>query len=240
VRLLQNNRAQFIVIEGTDGSGTTTQAERLEKRLRDEGREVYLTREPTDGPVGATIRLALSGRLVHQKSNPELDPFQPQTMALLFAADRLDHLHTDITPKLEIGITVISDRYYLSSYAFQGLDVDIDWLQKINFYCLRPDLTIFLNVDSQICYKRMQRRRWHVELFEEQAKIEEVRQNYLKVIQHLIWQGENIVILDGNQPINVIHQQIFREVEKTSPKNKIVHSPQLSFLEESVKRGETA
>lgn len=240
MRLLQNNRAQFIVIEGTDGSGTTTQAERLEKRLRDEGREVYLTREPTDGPVGATIRLALSGRLVHQKSNPELDPFQPQTMALLFAADRLDHLHTDITPKLEIGITVISDRYYLSSYAFQGLDVDIDWLQKINFYCLRPDLTIFLNVDSQICYKRMQRRRWHVELFEEQAKIEEVRQNYLKVIQHLIWQGENIVILDGNQPINVIHQQIFREVEKTSPKNKIVHSPQLSFLEESVKRGETA
>lgn len=235
---MQNNRAPFIVIEGTDGSGTTTQAERLEKRLRDEGREVYLTREPTDGPVGGMIRLALSGRLVHQKHSPELDPFQPQTMALLFAADRLDHLHTDIISKLEIGITVISDRYYLSSYAFQGLDVDIDWLQKINSFCLRPALTIFLNVDSQICYKRMQRRRWHVELFEEQAKIEEVRQNYLKVIQHLLWQGENIVILDGNQAMNIIHQQIFREVEKTSPKNRHVHSPQLSLLEEEVRRSE--
>ena len=237
---MRNNRAPFIVIEGTDGSGTTTQAERLEKRLRDEGREVYLTREPTAGPAGAMIRLALSGRLVHQKRAPELEPFQPHTMALLFAADRMDHLHTDIIPKLNIGLTVISDRYYLSSYAFQGLDVDIDWLQKINSHCLRPDLTIFLNVDSSICYKRMQRRRWHVELFEEQAKIEEVRQNYLRVIQQLIWQGENIVIIDGNQPISLIHQQIFREVEKTRPKNALVRFPQLSLLEGDTRISKTS
>jgi len=228
---MQNNRAPFIVIEGTDGSGVSTQAERLERKLRDKGREVYLTKEPTDGPFGAMIRLALAGRLVHPKDVAELQSFEPHTLALLFAADRMDHLHTDIIPKLNMGLTVISDRYYLSSYAFQGLDVDIEWLQKINSHCLRPDLTVFLNVDAAICYKRMQRRRWHVELFEEQAKLEEVRQNYIKVIQHLMWQGENIVIIDGNQPINVIHQQIFREVEKTSPKNTLVRSPQLSFPE---------
>ena len=235
---MQNKRAPFIVIEGTDGSGTTTQAERLEKRLRDEGREVYLTREPTDGPAGAMIRLALARRLVHSKDAGELQSFEPHTLALLFAADRMDHLHNDIIPKLKIGVTVISDRYYLSSYAFQGLDVDIEWLQKINSHCLRPDLTIFLNVDSAICYKRIQRRRWHVELFEEQVKIEEVRQNYLRVIQHLMWQGENIVIIDGNQRISIIHQQIFREVEKTSPKNALVRSPQLSLLKDDIRTSE--
>ena len=230
---MQNNRAPFIVIEGTDGSGTTTQAERLEKKLRDEDHEVYLTREPTDGPAGAMIRLALARRLVHPKDVAEGQSFEPHTLALLFAADRMDHLHSDIIPKLKIGVTVISDRYYLSSYAFQGLDVSLDWLQKINSHCLRPDLTVFLNVDSAICYKRMQRRRWHVELFEEQTKIEEVRQNYIKVIQRLMWQGENIVIIDGNQPISVIHQQIFREFEKASSKNTVVHLPQLSLLDKN-------
>jgi dTMP kinase len=227
---MRSNSALFIVIEGTDGSGVSTQAERLAKRLRDESREVYLTKEPTDGPAGAMIRLVLSGRLVQPKDPAELHTLEPDTLALLFAADRMDHLHTDIMPKLKIGVTVISDRYYLSSYAFQGLDVELDWLQKINSRCLRPDLTIFLNVDSAICYKRMQRRRWHVELFEEQAKLEQVRQNYMKAIQHLLWQGENVVVIDGNQPIGTVHQQIFREVEKSSHRNPVVHHPQLSLL----------
>lgn len=235
---MQNNRAPFIVIEGTDGSGVSTQAERLEGKLRDKGREVHLTKEPTDGPAGAMIRLALAGRLVHPKDVAELQSFEPHTLAAFFLADRMDHLYSDIIPKLKIGVTVISDRYYLSSYAFQGLDVDIEWLQKINSLCLRPDLTIFLNVDSAICYKRMQRRRWHVELFEEQAKLEKVRQNYLKVIQHLTWQGENIVIIDGNQPINVVHQQIIREVQKTFSKNRVSRYPQPSLPEMSAKASE--
>jgi dTMP kinase len=153
------NGAPFIVIEGTDGSGVSTQAERLEARLRDGGREVYLTKEPTDGPAGAMIRLALAKRLVHSTDIEGFESIEPHTLGLLFAADRMDHLYTDIVPKLKMGLTVISDRYYLSSYAFQGLDMDVDWLEKINAYCLRPDLTIFLNVDSAICYKRMQRRR---------------------------------------------------------------------------------
>jgi dTMP kinase len=233
------NKAPFIVIEGTDGSGVSTQAERLEKKLREEGQEVYLTKEPTNGPAGAMIRLALAGRLVHQNNVHELHSFEPHALALLFAADRMDHLDTDIIPKLKIGLTVISDRYYLSSYAFQGLEVDIEWLQKINSYCLIPDLTIFLDVDSAICYKRIQRRRWHIELFEEQAKLEEVRKNYLTIIQQLIWQGQNIVIIDGNQPINTIQQQIFREVEKTTPKNSPVRYPQLGLLDENPKTSKT-
>ncbi len=230
---MQGNRAPFIVIEGTDGSGLSTQAERLEKRLREEGREAYLTKEPTVGPAGAMIRLILSGRLVPPKDAPQSKPFQPETLALLFAADRMDHLHTDIIPKLNIGVTVICDRYYLSSYAFQGVDVEVEWLRKINSHCLKPDLTIFLNVDSTICYKRIQRRRWHVELFEEREKLEEVRQNYLKIIQQLMWEDENIVIVDGNQPINVTHTQIFKEVQKVFSKKRFNanHRLQLDLIE---------
>lgn len=233
---MEVSKAPFIVIEGTDGSGVSTQAERLEKKLREKGREVYLTKEPTDGPAGAMLRLALAGRLVHQKDASSLQPFEPHTLALLFAADRMDHLHGDIIPKLNMGITVISDRYYLSSYAFQGLYVDIEWLQEINSHCLRPDLTILLSVDGAICYKRIQRRRWHTELFEKEEEIEGVRQNYLKVIQRLIWQGENIAVIDGKQSITVIHQQILQAVEKTFYKNRDVRSPQLSLIDEGVEQ----
>ena len=237
---MQENKAPFIVVEGTDGSGVSTQAERLEAKLRAEGREVYLTKEPTDGPAGAMIRLVLSKRLVHPKDATVSQSFEPRALALLFAADRMDHLHSDIIPKLKIGVAVISDRYYLSSYAFQGLDVDIEWLQKINSQCLKPDLTIFLDVNSVICYKRMQRRRWHTELFEEQAKLEEVRQNYLKVIQDLIWQGENIVIVDGNQPINIVHQQVFREVQKTFSKSRTNRHLQPTFPEVNAEQNKVA
>jgi len=233
---MQIKRAPFIVIEGADGSGVSTQAERLEKKLREKGREVYLTKEPTVGPAGAMLRLALAGRLVHQKDASSLQPFEPHTLALLFAADRMDHLHGDIIPKLNMGITVISDRYYLSSYAFQGLYVDIEWLQEINSHCLRPDLTIFLNVDGAICYKRIQRRRWHTELFEKEKEIEEVRQNYLKVIQSLTWQGENIVVIDGKQSVTVVHQQILQAAEKLFHKNRDVRSPQLSLIDEGVEQ----
>lgn len=233
---MQNNRAPFIVIEGTDGSGVSTQAERLEKKLRERDREVYLTKEPTNGPAGAILRLVLAGRL-GQQTDSGSQPFESHTLALLFAADRMDHLETDIIPKLKMGVTVISDRYYLSSYAFQGLYVDIEWLQKINSRCLRPDLTIFLNLDGIICYKRIQRRRWHTELFEGEKQIEEVRQNYLRIIQYLIWQGENIVIIDGKQPITVVHQQILQAVEKMFYRNRKVPSPQLSLIKEAEEKG---
>jgi len=229
---MRNRKAPFIVIEGTDGSGVSTQAELLEKNLRDEGREVYLTKEPTDGPSGGVIRLALAGRLVRQKGALLSQSFEAHTLALLFAADRMDHLYNDIMPKLNLGVIVISDRYYLSSYAYQGINVDnIEWLQTINSYCLKPDLTVFLDVAAAICYKRMQRRRWHVELFEEQQKIEEVHRGYLKAIEYLMRQRENIVVVNGNQPINAVHGDVIRAVRKVLSGNRTVPSPQLSFQE---------
>jgi len=220
----------FIVIEGTDGSGVSTQAELLESKLKDTGREVYLTKEPTNGPAGAMIRLALAGRLVKQKDALTSQSFESHTLALLFAADRMDHLYNDIIPKLDIGVIVISDRYYLSSYAYQGIDINnLEWLQAINSQCLRPDLIIFLDVDAAICYKRMQRRRWHVELFEEQQKLEEVRRGYLRAIEYLARQRENVVVVDGNQPINAVHRDIMRAVREVLSKNRAAAPSQLGF-----------
>lgn len=232
---MQTKRAPFMVIEGIDGSGVSTQAEWLERKLRDTGREVYLTKEPTDGPAGAMIRLALAGRLVKQKDALTSQSFESHTLALLFAADRMDHLYNDIIPKLDIGVIVISDRYYLSSYAYQGIDINnIEWLQAINSQCLRPDLTVFLDVDAAICYKRMQRRRWHVELFEEQQKLEEVRRGYLKAIEYLAKQRENVVVVNGNQPINAVHRDTMRAVREVLSKNRVAAPPQLSFQEVNV------
>lgn len=232
---MRNKKPPFIVIEGTDGSGVSTQAELLEKKLRDEGREVYLTKEPTDGPSGAMVRLALAGRLISQKKALTSPSLEARVLALLFAADRMDHLYNDIIPKLDIGVIVISDRYYLSSYAYQGIAInDVEWLQAINSQCLRPDLTIFLDVDAEICYKRMQRRRWHIELFEEQQKLEEVHHSYLKAIQYLMGRGEKIVMVDGNQPLNAVQRDIFRAVRKILSGNKAAPLPQLSFQEASM------
>jgi dTMP kinase len=226
-------KAPFIVIEGTDGSGVSTQSELLEKKLKSERREVYLTKEPTNGPAGAMIRLILTGRLTCNNGIKDSTPLDPYTLALLFASDRMDHLYTDIVSKLDIGVIVISDRYYLSSFAYQGLSVDFEWLKAINSQCRKPDLTVFLDVPSELSWKRMQRNRWRVELFEEQRKLESVHQNYLEAIEYLTRQGENIVIINGNQPTNEVHRNVLREVKKVIGKGQAIPTSQLPLYAHS-------
>ena len=216
-----NKKSPFITLEGTDGSGISTQAELLERALREEGWEVYLTKEPTDGPAGVMIRLELAGRLIHMQDAVITSLTQAQRLALLFAADRIDHIYDKVLPRLNMGVVVISDRYYLSSLAFQGIDMDnFEWIYEINSKCIRPDLTIFLDVDAILCVKRMQRRRWHVELFEEVKKLEQVRANYLKAIDFLSRKQEKIVVVNGGQPIKEVHNEIMRSVKKALVQNK--------------------
>ncbi|MCH8223877.1 MAG: dTMP kinase, partial [Chloroflexi bacterium] len=194
-------------------------------------REAHLTKEPSDGPAGAIIRLILAGRLVGRYDELR-SSFDARTLALLFAADRFDHLSNDVVPKLNSGITVISDRYYLSSFAYQGSDIgDMEWLEAINSECLTPDLTVFLDVDPAISYKRMQRQRWHVELFETPSKMIDVHRSYLSAIRRLEMRGENVVIVDGNQPIRDVHRDVMAEVKKILSRNRVTPAPQLSFQE---------
>ena len=226
---MPTQKAPFIVIEGTDGSGVSTQSALLEKKLKDEGREVYLTKEPTNGPAGAMIRLILTGRLSSNIGDTDTKSVDPYTLALLFASDRMDHLYNDINNKLDIGVSVVCDRYYLSSLAFQGLDIEFNWLYAINSKCRKPDLTVFLDVPAALSWKRMQRNRWRVELFEEQSKLEQVRQNYIKAIDYLTKQGENIVIVNGNLPTIEVHRSILKAAKRIFGKEIVIPKPQLSL-----------
>ena len=186
---------KFVVIEGLDGAGSTTQAIRLCDWLDRQGFEVHLTREPTDGPAGALIRLVLARRL-------EIDR---KTLAMLFAADRMDHIYRENAGVIKLlkekeNVFVVSDRYYLSSYAYQPLEGGIDrrWLRQVHDKCVQPDLTIFLDVGVSECLKRIAADRgFHFELFESE-KMEDILDNYLEAIKELKKEkGENIQIVSG-------------------------------------------
>lgn len=165
-----SGRGRFIVLEGIDGSGTTTQAKRLVAELERRGTRVRATCEPTSGPVGRLIRQALQHQLVGENAT---DPrvLSWSAMALLFAADRLDHLDSMVIPALEAGIDVVSDRYVLSSLAYQSVtspegEASVPFIRAINARAIRADLTIVLDVSDDVAAARRAARGGPEELFE--------------------------------------------------------------------------
>lgn len=160
----------FVVFEGIDGAGTTTQAERYAGYLRNRKRMVRVTREPSGGPIGSLIRLVLTQRLSFPAAN------NAETMALLFAADRLDHVEVDIAPHLRDGSVVISDRYDLSSLAYQSATTlggeaaaqqVVDWIRELNRHATRPDVTVVLDVSPEVAANRRRVRGGMEELFDD-------------------------------------------------------------------------
>src|SRR4051794_32222422 len=150
---------RFIVFEGLDGSGTTTQVSRLGERLTEAGIRTELTKEPSNGPLGAALRQVIDGRV-------QLDP---ASMALAFAADRTDHLfneHNGVKKLLAEGHWVICDRYVLSSLAYQPSEtIDQGWVEKINALAIEPDMTVFLDAQPTVCMERISARSSTDELF---------------------------------------------------------------------------
>jgi dTMP kinase len=186
-------RGRFIVLEGIDGAGTTTQLKALEAHFARTERKAVFTHQPSDGPVGMLIRLALHGRLVganFESHDPEggeataPERVDVATLALLFAADRADHVATQVRPNLAKGRHVVCDRYLLSTLAYQGLEMDEEWLVRINRPALVPDLTLFLDLPSDVAGERMRRARWRKERYEGGDEQREIRQRYLDVIGH--------------------------------------------------------
>jgi len=205
-------RGRFIAFEGIDGSGLTTQAQLLKTWLLKRGRECYLTKEPSDGPAGAMIRLALAKRLAYGDESQRFWGLDPATLAFLFAADRQDHLVTDVLPRLNLGVTVITDRYYLSSLAYQSLEVEEQLVRTLNSTFPMPDLTILIDAPPQLSEKRMQRERWHVELYEEASKLERIRQNYLRMAREQALDGRRIAVVDGSPPVGAVQREVLRHV----------------------------
>ena len=203
----------FIAFEGLDGAGTTTQARLLADRLESNGHAVHLTKEPSEGPVGNLISLVLKHRLVSPKAGRPLDPFPDDLLALLFAADRIDHLHAEILPKLREGVIVISDRYLLSSYAYQSLGCDLHWVREVNSQAVLPDITFLIDVSAPVCMRRIEKERWQTELFEGLEKLVVVRKNYIRIAASSIGESMNIHRLDGEKEIRVVEKQVWDRLE---------------------------
>jgi dTMP kinase len=192
---------RFIVFEGLDGSGLSTQAARLAAFLTRHGREVLLTKEPTTSPIGQLIRSALKRHLA----------FSPFTLQLLFAADRSEHLAKEIEPAVQARKVVISDRYILSSLAFGSVDLELAALQQLNARFRHPDLTIMLDTPPRVCLARIRENRDTIELFEEETRLEKVRAQYLALQEHFT----NTVIIAGDRPVEDVAQEIQAVVEHT-------------------------
>ncbi len=198
---------RLIVLEGLDGAGTTTQARRLVEHLRRRGQRAHGTREPSDGPIGRLLREMLVGH--HAVAD---GPIRQSTFGLLFAADRMDHLQREVEPQLAAGVTVISDRWYHSSLAYQGTGADRDWIATLNARARRPDLTLFLQVRPEVAAQRRVAAGRVQELFEDLAMQQDVDAGYQATIAELGALGERIEVIDGELPMDAVFQQILAHV----------------------------
>lgn len=205
-------KAPFIVFEGLDGSGTTTQAKRLVEALQTAGHPAHYTREPSDGPIGTSLRQALSGRLVR----PGGKRMTPETLALLFAADRVDHIASEIEPLTSKGVTVICDRYVLSSVAYQGQELDPAFVRAVNEKSAAPDLTLFLKVSADTALLRRSDRHLGDELYEALEVQRRVAQAYDAAVE--AYRAPHAVhTIDGERGIDQVAWDCFEAVRKLLP-----------------------
>jgi dTMP kinase len=202
-------QARFIVLEGIDGAGTTTQAQRLAAALRQacEGREVHVTREPSEGRVGTFIRTILTG-------GGTAPPWE--SMALLFAADRMDHVRSEIEPVLARGGIVISDRYDASSLGYQSVSSDdpgaLDWIRTLNSHARRPDLTLVLSVPHDVAAKRRDARGLKEELYEKQELQRALAEFYAELPKYI--PNDAIEVLDGTLPAPQVTEVLLERVRR--------------------------
>lgn len=192
---------KFIVFEGLDGSGITEQAELLRDWLRRSGYDLnraVFTHEPSNGPVGLLLNLTMRGRL-------DMDE---EALALLFAADRQDHLSRFIQPRLEQGIHVVSERYYLSFYAYQaGQGLSMEWLRTIGQRWRRPDQMIVLDTPLEKCLASIDRR-FEKARYENEKTLSKTWDEFTILIRRLRSEGEQIQVVDGSGTGMDVHQRV--------------------------------
>lgn len=205
----------FIVLEGIDGSGTTTQASLLKRRFSENGLPAHMTAEPSDGPVGSLIRQILTGRIVSQRTQPPTVPSW-KTMALLFAADRQDHIEAEIQPNLREGVTVLCDRYVYSSIIYQSLSTQhndaVDWIRNLNRFAPKPNLVIHLKIPPDVATRRRMRRDRKAEIYDDPDFQALLAKEYDKL--DTLFPNTRIATISSDQPVEVVTNACWEEIEK--------------------------
>jgi len=193
---------RFIVLEGLDGAGTTTQLKLAAEKLAADGRPHFCTSEPTDHPLGLLIRDVLT----HRRS------VHPTTLALLFAADRAEHLLAaggGILKRLERGELVISDRYLFSSLAYQSLDCDFEYVHGLNAGFPLPRDLVFLDTPVRESQRRLGSRGGQ-ELFDGADIQDRILDNYRRGFALYRDAGLRLHVLDGTLPPSDIFENFWK------------------------------
>ncbi len=192
---------KFIALEGIDGAGTTTLMHNLERLLSERGERVHTTFEPTKGPTGQFIRTLLSASSTY--------PTDTTALALLFAADRKLHWLGEIEPALAQGKTVITDRYTLSSLAYQSLDVELSFLETINSSVPQAELVLYIDIEPEIGMERIARRGLPLERLESMELQTQIRKTYHSLLH--TYSGA-VITLDGCLPPEALAQAALRAI----------------------------
>jgi dTMP kinase len=201
----------FIVLEGIDGSGTSTQAELLKAYFRRRGEKAVVSPEPSDGPIGKLIRGAMQGQFIVMQNQEKFD----EQMAYLFAADRHYHLYNDTDGVFKLiereGTHVITTRYYFSSLAYNcNSDAEFVFVRDLNQKFPNPDIVIYLDIPIEVSLDRI-RDRSIKEIYETAEKLQKVKENFVKVFANY---SGTIWTIDGTQAIDSVHQQIVTYLER--------------------------
>jgi dTMP kinase len=197
---------RFVVFEGIDGAGTTTQTRLLVERMRTAGVRVWQTSEPTSRPVGELARRVLAGDV----------RVPPATIAHIFAGDRADHIWGEdgILEHLEAGEIVVCDRYKYSSLAYQSLDAGAELVSVLNAPFPDPELLVFVDLPYEVGEERLARRSRR-DIYENVSFQERVRTRYLEIIG-AVPKSVSVVVVDGTLPVAEIAQKIWDAVEGAS------------------------
>lgn len=180
--MLRKGHGVFICLEGIDGSGKTTVAHHLVEALKQNGYSAVYTAEPSTGAIGRIVRKSIlqGGRRL------------PRVLeAVLFAADRVDHIEREVKPLLNEGKIIVCDRYLYSSISYQGADSTmLKWVREINKHAIQPDLAVYIDVPPEIVIDRIKREKSIMETLQIQKKVREV---YLNLAAE-----KQLMMVDGN------------------------------------------
>ncbi|MFH0848301.1 MAG: dTMP kinase [archaeon] len=200
---MERSKGFFIVLDGIDGCGKSLHSRILRDELVRAGYRTALTTEPSKGTVGRFIKNSV---LKLRKLPPEIE-------TLLFAADRFDHLHHQVLPLLDRGHVVVSDRYVHASLAYQGAQgIDLDWIREVNSFSVKPDLSIYLDVEPEVGLGRKRGARSVLETLDLQRKVRDI-------FHKLVSSGQMIAV-DANGPINDVKHRILSLVLETLRTNE--------------------